>query len=107
MKKIRLIAVSAALVMAGTLSSIQFAAADEAMAQKKGCLACHGVENKIVGPSFKEIAAKYKGDDSAAVTLEEKVIKGGSGVWGSIPMPPNSAVSEEESKALVTWVLAQ
>jgi cytochrome c len=98
MKKIRLIAVSAALVMAGTLSSIQFAAADEAMAQKKGCLACHGVENKIVGPSFKEIAAKYKGDDSAAATLEEKVIKGGSGVWGSIPMPP---------KALVTWVLAQ
>jgi cytochrome c len=107
MKKIRLIAVTASLVMAGTLSSIQYATADEAMAQKKGCLACHGIDKKIVGPSFKDIAAKYKADEAAVSTLAEKVIKGGSGNWGSIPMPPNSTLSAEEAESLVTWVLEQ
>jgi cytochrome c len=80
--------------------------ADEALAKSKNCLACHGIDNKIVGPAFKDVAAKYKGDASAVAALATKVIKGGGGVWGSIPMPPNSTVSQAEAEQLVKWVLS-
>jgi len=77
------------------------------LAQKSGCTACHAVEKKIVGPAYKDVAAKYKGDKTAQAKLEEKVKKGGQGVWGQVPMPPNSQVSDADVKKLVTWVLSQ
>ena len=83
------------------------ASANEELAQKSACLACHAVDKKIVGPAFKEVAAKYKDDKGAEAKLVEKVMKGGSGVWGQIPMPPNVNVKEEDVKTLVKWVLSQ
>lgn len=80
--------------------------ADEALAKSKNCLACHSVANKIVGPAFKDVAAKYKGDGAALATLAEKVRKGGGGVWGGIPMPPNATTSEAEAETLVKWILS-
>ena len=81
------------------------AAANEALAQKNACTACHAVDKKVVGPSYKEVAAKYKADKGAQAKLEDKVKKGGSGVWGQVPMPPNSAVADKDIKTLVTWIL--
>ncbi|MGB5451406.1 MAG: c-type cytochrome [Sedimenticolaceae bacterium] len=81
--------------------------ADQALAQSKNCLACHQVEVKVVGPSFKDIAAKYKGDSDAPAMLAAKVKAGGVGTWGQIPMPPNATVSDEEANTLVLWVLSQ
>lgn len=83
------------------------ASANEELAQKSACLACHAVDKKIVGPAFKDVAAKYKDDKGAEAKLVEKVMKGGSGVWGQIPMPPNVNVKEEDVKTLVKWVLSQ
>ncbi|MBI5923995.1 c-type cytochrome [Aquabacterium sp.] len=82
------------------------AAPDEAMT-KAGCMACHGKDKKIVGPSFKEIAAKYKGDKEASTKLIEKVRKGGSGVWGPIPMPPNAPekINDADLKGAVDQIL--
>ena len=79
----------------------------QALAQARGCLGCHGIDNKIVGPAYKDIAAKYAGDAGAAERLVAKVKNGGSGVWGDVPMPPNSAVSDEDIKKLVDWVLSR
>lgn len=81
------------------------ALADQALATSKNCMACHAVDRKLVGPSFKDIAKKY--DKSASDKLAEKVIKGGSGAWGPVPMPANPQVSVDESKKLVAWILAQ
>ncbi len=77
----------------------------QAMMQKDGCAACHAVDKAIVGPAYKQVAAKYRGDKSAAAKLEQKVKTGGSGVWGPVPMPPNTAVSDADIKALVSWIL--
>jgi len=77
-----------------------------ALATSKGCMACHQVEMKVVGPAYKEVAAKYKDDPAALDTLVAKVKAGGKGNWGEIPMPPNPAVSDEDLKTLVTWVLS-
>lgn len=85
-------------------ASIAFA--DEALAKSKNCMACHGVENKLVGPSFKDISAKYKGDGGAADSLAAKIKNGSSGVWGDIPMPPNAAASDDEINTLVSWILS-
>jgi len=74
---------------------------------KAGCAACHAVDKKVVGPSYKEVAAKYKGDKGAQAKLEKKVKEGGQGVWGQVPMPPNSFVSDADIKKLVQWVLSQ
>jgi len=78
--------------------------ADEALAKKSNCLACHQIDKKSVGPAYKDIAKKYKGQDVAA-KLAEKVKKGGQGVWGPVPMPPNAAVSDADIKKLVDWIL--
>ncbi len=80
--------------------------ADLALATSKNCMACHSVDKKLVGPAYKDVAAKYKNDKSAADKLAIKVIKGGSGSWGSVPMPANSQVNEAESKKLVAWILS-
>lgn len=77
------------------------------LAKAKNCMACHAVGSKLVGPSLKDIAAKYGADKGAEAKLVQKVVKGGSGVWGPIPMPPNPQVSEAEARTLVKWVLSQ
>ena len=82
------------------------AMASKELAQAKNCLACHSVDNKVVGPAFKEVAAKYAGDKGAAPTLAAKVMAGGGGVWGAIPMPANPQVKEPEAKKLVAWILS-
>lgn len=79
--------------------------ADEAMAKKYNCTACHAIDKKLVGPAYKDVAAKYKGQNVAA-KLEQKVKKGGGGVWGPVPMPPNAAVPDADIKKLVAWVLS-
>jgi cytochrome c len=82
------------------------ALANEELAKKNACTACHSVDKKIVGPAFKEVAAKYRNDKTAEAKLVDKVKKGGVGVWGQVPMPPNSAVSDADVKTLVKWVLS-
>jgi len=77
------------------------------LAQQKNCMACHSVDKKVVGPAYKEVAAKYAGQKDAVDKLTQKVLKGGSGVWGAVPMPANPQVSEAEAKQLVQWVLQQ
>ena len=77
------------------------------LAQKKNCMACHAVDKKLVGPAYKDVAAKYKGDKTAEAKLAEKVMKGGVGAWGQVPMPANPQVSKEEAATLVKWVLSQ
>lgn len=83
------------------------ARADEALAKKHNCLACHMVDKKSVGPAYKDIAKKYAGQADAQAKLAEKVKKGSSGVWGQVPMPPNAAVPDEDVKKLIAWVLSQ
>lgn len=80
--------------------------ADEALLKKGNCMTCHKMKGKMMGPGFAEIAAKYKGNAGAASKLEEKVIKGGSGVWGSMAMPPMANVTPADSKAMVTYILS-
>jgi cytochrome c len=82
------------------------ALADQALATSKNCMACHAMDKKQVGPSYKDIAKKYAGDAKAADMLAEKIIKGGSGVWGAIPMPANTQVTPADAKKLSTWVLS-
>ena len=93
------LAATGALLVAGQAS------ANQALAQKSGCLACHAVDKKVLGPAFKDVAAKYKGDKSAEGKLVAKVKAGGSGVWGPMPMPANTQVSDAEAKKLAAWVL--
>ncbi len=81
------------------------ALADLALAQKKNCMACHAIEKKVVGPAYKEVAKKYAGVDASA-KLATKVMKGGSGVWGAVPMPANPQVTQAEAETLVKWVLS-
>ena len=99
-------AVHIAMMFAAGLGVAGQAMADEALAKAKNCMACHAIDKKIVGPAYKDVAAKYKGDASAAAKLVEKVKKGGSGVWGPVPMPPNANVPDADVKALVDWILA-
>lgn len=96
----------AAAVAAGLLAAAPAFASAE-LAKAKNCLACHAVATKLVGPAYKDVAAKYAADKTAAATLATKIQKGGVGVWGQIPMPPNPQVNEAEAKALATWVLSQ
>lgn len=97
-----------ALAVAGAaLTASLPAAANEALAKKHNCLACHQVDKKVVGPSFKEVAAKYASDKQAEAKLFDKVKKGGVGVWGQVPMPPNATVPDADVRALVKWVLSQ
>ena len=81
------------------------AIADTALATSKNCMACHAVDKKLVGPSFKDVARRYAGQADAAAKLASKIVKGGGGVWGPVPMPANNRVSDEEARKLATWVL--
>ena len=98
-------AVTFILALAGAAVAVPVQA-DEALAKKHNCLACHTVDKKAVGPAYKDIAKKYKGQNVAA-QLEQKVKKGGVGVWGQVPMPPNAAVPDGDVKKLVDWILKQ
>lgn len=94
----------ALLAVAGVAVAGQ-AAADEALAKAKNCMTCHALDKKLVGPAYKDVAAKYKGQADAVAKLATKIKTGGKGVWGEIPMPPNP-VSDDEAKKLATWVLS-
>ena len=93
------------VALVASASSSAFAQAD--LAKSKNCMACHAVGSKLVGPAYKDVAAKYAGQKDAEAKLVAKVMKGGSGVWGPVPMPANPQVSEAEAQSLVRWVLAQ
>jgi len=92
------------VAVGAALATPAFASAD--LAQKKNCLACHAVDKKVIGPSYKDVAAKYAGQKDAADKLAQKITKGGSGVWGAVPMPANPQVSDAEAKQLAAWVLS-
>lgn len=77
------------------------------LAKQKNCMACHAVDKKLVGPSYKDVAAKYKADKDAATKLAKKIREGGVGVWGQVPMPANPQVNDAEATSLAKWVLAQ
>ena len=104
MKKLMMIAATAGLMLAGSAHAVDAEKA-KALAQSKNCLACHAVDKKLVGPAYTEISKKYKGNKDAQSNLIKKVINGGGGVWGTIPMPPNP-VKEDEAKLLVGWILS-
>jgi cytochrome c len=80
--------------------------ADQALAQTKNCLSCHAIDHKVVGPAYKDVAARYRNDKTAPARLAAKVMEGGGGVWGAVKMPSNQQVSEAEAKKLVTWILS-
>ena len=82
------------------------ALASEDLAKKHACTACHGIDKKLVGPAYKDVANKYRGDAKAEANLVEKVKKGSQGVWGPVPMPPNANVNDADAKTLVKWVLS-
>ena len=98
--------VTCLFVSAGLLASAGNALASEALAKKYNCLTCHTVDKKVIGPSYQDVAAKYKDDKTAEAKLVAKVKNGGAGVWGQIPMPPNATVPDADIKALVKWVLS-
>jgi len=93
------------VVAASALLLVGAAQANQDLAKSSGCLACHTLDKKLVGPAYKDIAAKYKDDSGAAASLAEKVRKGTKGVWGPLPMPPNATVSDANIKSLVEWIL--
>mgnify|MGYP003477950892 FL=1 len=96
------------LILGATIASLASlpALASADLAQKKNCMACHATDKKLIGPGYKEVAAKYAGQKDAADKLAQKIVKGGSGAWGQVPMPANPQVSEAEAKQLAAWVLS-
>jgi cytochrome c len=96
----------ASVIAATCLIAAGAAQANDKLAQASGCMACHSVESKLIGPSFKDIAAKYRGNKAAEAELIKKVKSGGKGVWGDIPMTPNAHVKDEDIKTLVQWALS-
>jgi cytochrome c len=100
----RLVNVAAALALA--LPGLPALASDE-LAKKHGCFACHTVDKKMVGPSYKDVAAKSRSDKDAPAKLAAKVKNGSQGVWGTVPMPPNTTVPDGDIKTLVAWILSQ
>lgn len=99
-------AVAAGIVASGMLTIGGPSVASADLAKQKNCLACHAMDKKLVGPAYKDIAAKYKADKNAQATLVKKIREGGVGVWGQIPMPANPQVNEQEAQALAKWVLS-
>ena len=105
--KLLVAALGAGMVFAGSAfgQAKVDAKAAEALMTKSGCVACHAIDKKVIGPAYKDVAAKYKNDKEAATKLAAKVKAGGQGVWGPIPMPPNAQVPEADIKTLVAWIL--
>lgn len=92
------------LLISAGVSNIALAAAN--LARSKNCMACHAVKNKLLGPSFKDIATRYKDQKGAEDRLVQKITKGSSGTWGMVPMPANTQVSDSEARQLVQWIVA-
>ncbi|MFN3883834.1 MAG: c-type cytochrome [Rhodocyclaceae bacterium] len=97
--------IAAALIAAGVMVTTP-AFANLELAKKSNCMSCHMVDKKLVGPAYQDVAKKYAGDKDAVKKLSEKVKKGGKGVWGEVPMPPNAAVKDADIETLVKWILA-
>lgn len=93
-------------VLALALAAAAPAFASQELAQKNACLACHGIDRKLVGPAFQEVAKKYAGQPDAAAALARSIKSGGAGKWGPVPMPPQAALSDADAQALAAWVLA-
>ena len=104
MKRLALVSLAASALVSNAAMA---ADAGLDLAKAKNCLACHAVATKLIGPAYKDVAAKYAGQKDAEAKLVAKVMKGGSGVWGAVPMPANTQVSEAEAHTLVKWVLSQ
>ena len=104
MKRYGMLLAAGLFVAGGANAALDNKAAEELM-KKDGCAVCHTIDKKLIGPTYQEVAAKYKGDASAAAKLADKVKKGGIGVWGQIPMPPNPQVPDADIKNLVAWIL--
>ncbi len=95
------------LVLAGGLAqAAPDSAAAQAILKKNACLACHAVDKKVIGPAYKDIAAKHKDDANAAELLSKHIRQGSSGVWGPVPMPPNPNVNDADLATVVEWILA-
>lgn len=94
------------IAFALTFAAAVPAMADQALAASKNCMACHSVDKKLVGPSYKDVAGKYGGQKDAVDKLAVKIMKGGSGVWGPVPMPANPQVNEADAKKLAAWILS-
>lgn len=94
-------AVSLGLLLAGAVQ------ADEKLAQANGCMTCHQIDKKVLGPSYKDVAAKYRGNAGAEAMLVKKVKDGGKGTWGEMAMPPNAHVKDADIQAIVKWILTQ
>lgn len=106
MKTLLVTLAAAGTLLLATQASALDADASKALAQKSGCLACHAIDKKVLGPAYKDVAAKYKGDKGAEARLVAKVKAGGGGVWGAMAMPANSPqVKDEDIKTIVQWVL--
>ena len=102
MKRLAIFLAAAAIVPASVPAQAQ-----EELAKKHACFACHAVDKKLVGPAYKDVAAKYRGDSGAEAKLVDKVKKGSQGTWGQVPMPPNASVPDADVRALVKWILSQ
>ncbi len=100
MNKLLIALAAACLALAGT------AQANEKIAQASGCMACHSLDKKLIGPSYKDVATKYRSSKGAEAELVKKVKAGGKGVWGEIPMPPNAHVKDEDIRSIVKWILS-
>ncbi len=93
-------------VAAALCAAPAFAQSGPDLLKKYGCLACHAIDKKVVGPAYQDVAAKYKGDAKAPAYLANKIKQGGSGVWGQVPMPPNPTVTDADMKTIVSYVLS-
>ena len=106
MKSVAILLATTALLASGLDAQAADANAGEALVKASGCLACHTVDKKLVGPAYKDIANKYRGDKGAPARLAQKVKEGGKGVWGDIPMTPNAHVKDADIKTIVAWILS-
>jgi cytochrome c len=106
MLKLLNVTLAAGAAIAALSAHASDAAQANDLAKAKACLSCHAVDRKLVGPSYKDVAEKYKGDKEAPAKLAQKMIKGGSGVWGPVPMPPTAGLTENDALVLAHWVLA-
>jgi cytochrome c len=99
-------AIAVTLCALSMTAAVQAADSGEDLLKKNGCTACHAIDKKVVGPAYNDVAAKYKGDAGAPAKLADKVKKGGSGVWGPVPMPPNPQVKDDDLKTMISFILS-
>jgi cytochrome c len=106
LKRVQAAALMGLLGLFALAAPSAFASDAKDLARKNQCMSCHKEEGKLVGPAFKDVAAKYREDADASAKLTAKVRSGGKGVWGSVPMPPNKSISEDDLKTVISWILS-